>query len=194
MEAKTFGVAAVLSVTTGKLLTKRRSTNDNGIGELHGIPQWAVVEYAREMANLQAVWEPIFGEETTELLRLISEVARARSSSGCLPLLSNVDAVAGDVMSRFTASGSVDVLAWLNRELSDCSASNALQSQQKKTMRQVILYTSTGEFIGGSSVPAFNEPPDVLFWGGRVFIYQSTDDEFVDWYRECFTYVLMRVD
>lgn len=61
-------------------------------------------------------------------------------------------------------------------------------------MKKVILYTVDGGFVVSGRVPFFNVPPDVLIWVDRVFRYDSTDDESVDTYIECFAVALIRVD
>lgn len=40
MQTKTFKLGTVLSVTTGRLLTERKSPNDNGIGDMYEILSW----------------------------------------------------------------------------------------------------------------------------------------------------------
>lgn len=57
-------------------------------------------------------------------------------------------------------------------------------------MNKVRLETSNGELVVHGEVPPFNEAPDVLVWGTRIFkdTYQLQDDERV--YRECFAVYL----
>lgn len=61
-------------------------------------------------------------------------------------------------------------------------------------MKKVRLMTKDGGFVTGGEVPLFDEPPDVVVWGERVFTYSHTDDETVDVYVEAFFVALSIVD
>lgn len=54
--------------------------------------------------------------------------------------------------------------------------------------------TKDGGFVTGGKIPLFNEPPDVIVWGERVFTYSHTDDETEDVYVEAFCVPLTIVD
>ena len=69
---KTFDLRTILSVTTGRLLTKRRGDRDNGIGDLYELLGWMTGEspFTHQL--------PRFGEECTPwLLRWFPELGRA---------------------------------------------------------------------------------------------------------------------
>jgi hypothetical protein len=61
-------------------------------------------------------------------------------------------------------------------------------------MKSVRLMTKDGGFVAGGKIPIFNEPPDVVGWGQRIFTYSHTDDETVDVYIEAFSVALALVD
>lgn len=61
-------------------------------------------------------------------------------------------------------------------------------------MKKVLLYTREEEFVVSGWVPPFDVPPDVLIWGDRCFRYNSTSDEGLDVYVECFAVALVKVD
>lgn len=61
-------------------------------------------------------------------------------------------------------------------------------------MRKVRLVNAAGAFVVSGRIPVFNEPPAVLIWGTRFFVYSVTDDEQVDVYVEAFTTVLLETD
>ena len=53
------------------------------------------------------------------------------------------------------------------------------------------LEVSTGEFVANVEVIPFNEPPEVLIWGSRVFKLHQKAQNFPkdqDVYRECFAW------
>lgn len=60
-------------------------------------------------------------------------------------------------------------------------------------MDRVILQTKDGGYVTGGKIPPFNEPPDVLLWGDRVFQYNVTDDEHCHIYVEVFYFVLTQL-
>jgi hypothetical protein len=61
-------------------------------------------------------------------------------------------------------------------------------------MKSVRLMTKDGDFVIGGKVPLFNEPPEVVVWGQRIFTYSHTDNEAVDVYVEAFSVALVLVD
>jgi len=61
-------------------------------------------------------------------------------------------------------------------------------------MKSVRLVTKDGGFVTSGKVPLFNEPPEVIIWGQRIFTYSQTDDEAVDVYVEAFSVALVLVD
>ncbi len=71
-------------------------------------------EYEKQMANLRAVWQPIFKDDTDELLRLISEASKTYPYE----TLDAVADIATSLMRHYTAATKVDqspinMLAWL---------------------------------------------------------------------------------
>ena len=58
------------------------------------------------------------------------------------------------------------------------------------------LEVSTGEFVTNVYVLPFNEPPDVLIWGTRIFKLHQKASDFPndpDIYRECFAWYATEV-
>ncbi|NEQ29050.1 MAG: hypothetical protein F6K28_60945 [Microcoleus sp. SIO2G3] len=49
----------------------------------------------------------------------------------------------------------------------------------------VTLHTANGDFVVSGKIPPFNQYPDVLFWGERVFVSTAPGK-----YKEAFCYVL----
>ena len=80
----------------------------------------------------------------------------------------------------------IDDTAWANLQ----TAYGASIKDEVK-MKNVILYTESGEHVVSGQVPFFDVPPAVLIWGDRVFLYSATDDEGVDSYVECFAVALV---
>ena len=52
------------------------------------------------------------------------------------------------------------------------------------------LETATGDLVTTVEVLPFNEPPDVIIWGTRIFKLHKATRDFVrpDVYRECFAW------
>jgi len=61
-------------------------------------------------------------------------------------------------------------------------------------MEKVRLLTKDGGFVTSGMIPAFNDPPDVIVWGSRIFQYDSTDDEREHVYIEAFSSYLVIVE
>lgn len=61
-------------------------------------------------------------------------------------------------------------------------------------MKSVRLMRKDGGFVTTGQVPLFNEPPEVIIWGQRIFTYSHTDDESVDVYVEAFSVALILVE
>jgi hypothetical protein len=62
------------------------------------------------------------------------------------------------------------------------------QTQQLPTAR---LEVATGEFVTNVYVLPFNEPPQVIIWGSRIFKLHKEAQDFPkdqDVYRECFAW------
>lgn len=80
-ETKQFPLRVLLTVTTGRLLTKSVSPNDNGIGDLHNILEW--------MTN-DSIWThqlPRFGDECKPwLLRWFPNLALAATDESLTAL------------------------------------------------------------------------------------------------------------
>lgn len=61
---------------------------------------------------------------------------------------------------------------------------------------KVCLYTSDGgDLVRAQEIPAFNQAPDVLFWGERTFKYFASHRREVDGqaehnYKEAFCYTI----
>ena len=57
---------------------------------------------------------------------------------------------------------------------------------------KIILETSTGLFVHEQEAPPFNEPPEVIGWGDRVFKFyaQAKNPDGPIMYREVFAYAL----
>lgn len=45
-------------------------------------------------------------------------------------------------------------------------------------MYSVRLETKTGEFVTDVEILALTPPPEVVYWGTRVFIFHKTEDGF----------------
>lgn len=58
---------------------------------------------------------------------------------------------------------------------------------------KVRLMTSSMELVATGTVPPFNQYPDVLIWGTRLFTFHH-EDTGVGVYREAFAFYLMDVD
>lgn len=61
----------------------------------------------------------------------------------------------------------------------------------------VKLFTNDGGFVVEGKVPRYNEPPEVMLWGERIFIRDpfriDTNDQWVR-YREAWTITLFTTD
>ena len=76
METKTFSLRVVLTVTTGRLLTKPNGEDDNGIGDLYEILEWMTGEspFTHQL--------PRFGKECVpHLFRWFPELQRVDSTA-----------------------------------------------------------------------------------------------------------------
>ena len=50
------------------------------------------------------------------------------------------------------------------------------------------LMTAREEFVVRLQVPPFNEPPQVIGWGDRVFVHAGELKNGEEMYRECFSW------
>lgn len=59
-------------------------------------------------------------------------------------------------------------------------------------LKEIVLVTGSGDHVASASIPYFNQPPDSLLWGERVFNFDRNGscDPGVWMFRECFGYVL----
>ena len=55
-------------------------------------------------------------------------------------------------------------------------------------MIEVQLYTRSGDHVAGVLVPPFQQAPDIVVWGSRVFVRDDPTDEQETRYREGFAF------
>lgn len=70
-------------------------------------------KYRQKMANLEAIWEPIFRADTELLLKLVTEIAKDRHQ----PTLEAIDEIASEIMTRYTAGTQpIDIFDWIHEQ------------------------------------------------------------------------------
>ncbi len=47
-------------------------------------------------------------------------------------------------------------------------------------MRKVKLFGRFLKFIAEVHIPSFSKAPDVLVWGGRVFVWNSKENQYIE--------------